>query len=154
MKPRPASRRLNHDGDPVPEPAADLRAELMAELRAFEARLEVQLAEILGELRGLRADQAAARAPRAEADAELLRAVADAMQQRTFAAWEVVDLARDAGMQLARLRAALETTRAMDPQRLGLVLKRLAGVNLEGLMVVRKGENRDGALWAVRESRE
>src|SRR5690606_23362179 len=115
--------------------------EVRAEQRAIRALLEAR--------------QPIDRAKDSAADVELVHAIHGVMSTERFAAWQIIDLALDGGLQYQRLRAAIEAALS-DPtsQCLGITLRRLDGRELNGLMVVREGEERGAALWRLRDLRD
>ena len=114
--------------------------QIRAELRAIRAALERE------ELRALRRRDTSA------ADAELVQALFAVLKGKRFAAWEVADYAGDTSLEYVRLRAAVEASiGSADSRRIGKALKRLQAMSLGGLVIEREGENREGALWRVRE---
>lgn len=123
---------------PLAEPSA---AEVLAELRAFrEEWREAQMR-----------DAAGISGPVA---AELVRAIFGVKGRDRFAVWELVDLAMDPALQHARLLAAIKAAvGSLRAIRIGKALHRLVGEEFDGLVLVRVGEDRGSALWAVRELR-
>lgn len=118
---------------------------------------EPTLAEVLAELRAFREEwrevQSGSALPvsRPE-DAELVRAIFGVMQGERFATWELVDYATDKALQHDRLRAALEgAVGSLVAIRIGKALQRIIGEEFDGLVLVRVGEDRGAAAWAVRE---
>lgn len=116
--------------------------------------------EILAELQELRAAVAArpGRKPTCSAeDLALVQAIHLAVGSRAFVASEIIDY-----MLAPRMKGAAEICAALraaiaepDSRRLGKLLKRLDGLDLDGFRVVRVGEDREGAVWSVeRELRE
>jgi hypothetical protein len=117
------------------------------------------LEQILEELRALRAELAAARSQRVPgipaADQALVRAIFAVLPMKAFAAWEIADYARDRNLKRApELEAAvLAAVGSLSSRRIGKRLKRLEGADVDGLRVVRDGQDREGAIWSVRELR-
>jgi hypothetical protein len=117
------------------------------------------LSELIAEIRGLRADLAAsaprAREPIAAYDAdvvELLRAISSASEGRKFTVSGLLETISDRAED-RRLRdsivAALGT---VDGRRLGQLLRRVEGADIDSLSVARVGEGRDGIAWRVASS--
>jgi hypothetical protein len=86
---------------------------------------------------------------RDEADAALLRTIAETAAGTVFTSRE---LHRHANAVPA-LRVALRHADADTPRRLGWLLSRLEGCPVNGLVVVRLDDGRDGIRWCVRVSR-
>lgn len=124
-------------------PQADLLLELLGEVRALR-----------GEVQELRSEIRAPRRPGfSTEDRALVRAIFGAVGPRPFTAAEILDYLRPpelkgAGAICAALRAAIEVP---NSRRLGKLLKRIHGLDVDGLQVVREGEDREGASWSVRE---
>jgi hypothetical protein len=123
------------------------------------ARLESLLELILAEVRGLRADLAASvprpRKPIAaydRNDAELLRAIASTSEGRKFSVSELlerVELVEDRAADRRLRQAIVAALGTVDGRRLGQLLRRVEGADIEQLRVVRVGENRDGIAWRI-----
>jgi hypothetical protein len=102
----------------------------------------------------------AARVPRALTpiaayDAELLRAIAATSEGRKFSVAElllraevVADRAEDRRLRDAILGALGE----VNGKRLGQLLRRVEGADIEQLHVVRVGKGRDGIAWRIASS--
>lgn len=124
------------------------------------APLQELLEQVLDELRALRADLAAVRSQHGRAvsaaDQALVRAIYAVLPMKSFSAWELGDYANDLTLKgAAELRAAvLAAVGSVSNQRIGKRLKRLEGVDVDGLSVIRHAVTRDGATWLVRELRE
>jgi hypothetical protein len=86
-------------------------------------------------------------------DAQLVRALFAIGNGVRFSAWEVIDHARFPGAEALRA-AILEAIGSENTVKLGKALKRLEGLVLDGLRVVRQGQDRDGALWSIARVRE
>jgi len=126
----------------------------MSDRPKFDPTEQIEvLIEIRDELRGLRADLARRGAdPQADAaTADLLRLITDAAGTSRFSAWELVEHSR---LPIrAGLRGAMAAAGAAENcRRVGKLLKRIEGVEVDGRCVVRVGADREGAIWQVRVS--
>jgi hypothetical protein len=119
-------------------------AALSARPQPRDALLEV-MRELVAEVKGLRADLAARRGPTPDAqDEELLRVIAEHVEHRVFSAAELVaHAALESAVQLR------EVLRGRNARKLGRVLMRLEGRALNGLVLYRNGEDRNGLVWRV-----
>lgn len=107
------------------------------------------LREIRDELRLLRADLAGhGRRPQTDA-ANLLRLIATFAGDRAFSARELVDHAKlpTSSDLLAAIVAAVGT---VNPRKLGKCLRRLEGLDLDGLRLEVVGVDRSGLIWLLR----
>jgi hypothetical protein len=105
------------------------------------------LLEIRSELKALRV---AMERPRGRGSDEamigLLRAIHDVMHaDYQFTSGDLSEAAELP--QFASLRAALGSS---SPRRIGKLLHRIAGRNLDGMQLERADESRDGVLWVLR----
>ncbi len=112
---------------------------------------------LLAEVRALRVEVAALRVER-EAMPTLRRGDRAALERvlpvlagifgpSRFAAWEVLDRAAQADGDGANLRLVLG--RGIRAPELGRLLARGAGVDVDGLRIVRDGRDGNGARWRV-----
>jgi hypothetical protein len=109
------------------------------------------LREIRDELRLLRSDLAGRRPQVDQLTSALVRCITDAAGTRPFSAWELVEHSR---LPLrAGLRAAMAAAGAAENcRRVGKLLKRVEGLEVDGRCVVRVGADREGAIWQVQVS--
>ena len=113
------------------------------------------LAAILVELRAIHATLAAARPAASVNDdsaADLLRAIAATTQGLKFTVSELLEHAEVVADRAAdqRLHDAIITAcGTVNGRRLGKLLGRLEGRELEGLRIVRVGMGREGIAWRV-----
>jgi hypothetical protein len=115
---------------PRPPGSGDSALELFrAELAALRTRVE-----ILERYRGVR-DQA---------DADVVRALADAFGGEPFTA------RRAFAANLPALLTALQEADVDDPRQLGCLLRALGPRPIGGLVVERAGVDRDGVVWRLR----
>jgi hypothetical protein len=115
------------------------------------ARLESLLELILAEVRALRRDLAASvvREPIVADYGELLRAIAVTSEGRKFTVSELLETISDRSAD-QRLRAAIiGALGGINGRRLGHLLRRVEGSDIEQLRVVRVGAGRDGVSWRV-----
>jgi hypothetical protein len=121
----------------------------LAELRGRMNAVAGSVADLTLAVRGLRADQARRRASRREHDGrdELLgMLVSQLVGNQVFLATEVLALAA----AHPHLQNALTTANAGSGKKLGRLLARLEGCEMEGgLQIVRLGTDRKGILWRV-----
>jgi hypothetical protein len=114
------------------------------------------LAEIRDELRGLRTDLATsaprALTPIAAYDAELLRAISATSEGRKFTVSELLETISDRAEDRRLRDAIVSALGTVDGRRLGQLLRRVEGVNIDSLCVARVGEGRDGIAWRIASS--
>lgn len=111
------------------------------------------LQAILGELRAVHAAIAGGRAagrPDA-ADAELLRAIAMSVGDHVFCAADLFDRVRPGPGSDPLQAAIVAATGDLSARKLGKLLRRIEGRNLDGFEVIRTGlAAREGLIWQVR----
>ena len=115
------------------------------------------LVEILAELRGLRADMMAANELSSQrltqpGEADLLRAIAATTEGLKFTVSELLLHAEVVADRAADQRlhdAIVAAVGAINGRRLGKLLRRVEGSNIDGLCVIRVGADRDGVSWRV-----
>jgi hypothetical protein len=119
----------------------------VAELRARMNAVAASVADLTLEVRGLRADEARRRVSRREHDRRddlLGMLVSQLVGDRVFLATEVLALAS----AHPQLRNALTSANASSGKRLGHLLARLEGREIDGgLQILRLGAHRGGVLW-------
>lgn len=104
------------------------------------------LEALLLEVRGLRADLARRRGGSdPEADARLVSALAASAGSHVFGA---VDVIRHAGVD-PDLRAALDGAGAQTTNQVGLLLRRLHGLTVDGFRIVGLKRDAHGRMWQV-----
>lgn len=131
---------------------ADNLPVILAELAALRARMDAlagDVADLVLEIRGLRADQARRRGDSEQNDRDGLLGllVAELVGDHAFSAADV--MAR--GVKHVDLRQALACAGASNGRKLGHLLARLEarrGMN-DGIHFVRIGADRSGVLWRV-----
>lgn len=111
---------------------------------------EALLSQLLAEVRSLRSamEEAGLLLPAAP-DAALVAAIGDAVGGRVFTASELVGHVETVGDPLARLMSA-GLGGKLTSRGVGKLLARLDGKPCDGLEVRRLGDDRNGAIWAVR----
>src|SRR4051812_46656141 len=109
---------------------------------------EALILELLGEVRGLRAELARAHAGAAVPVAchALLAEIAAHVGERAFTSSELLQHADTANAWLD----ALADAGAATPRRAGKLFRKIAGRNLSGFVVERTGRESGGTVWAVR----
>jgi len=131
---------------------ADALPVILAELAALRARVDTlagDVADLVLEIRGLRAGQARRRAGSEQDDRDGLLGllVAELVGDHAFQVADLLAL----GVTHAELQQALAFAGASNGRKLGHLLARLEarpGVN-EGVHFVRIGADRSGVLWRV-----
>lgn len=110
------------------------------------------LAKLIAEVRGLRADlaQRDGQPSPDDANSNLLQEIKRAVGKLEFSSAE---LSRHATLPAAaNLEAAIILSiGSLQPRRIGKALDSLQEKNFGGLVILRLGEDRNGAFWAVRE---
>lgn len=105
---------------------------------------------VLAALQALRADlETAGVLSRPDTDQQIVAAIAEAVGSRTFTAAELIEHADTVGGGLAAQLAA-GLSGKLTSRGLGKLLARLDGKPFEGLEIRRLGDDRNGAIWAVR----
>lgn len=108
------------------------------------------LRQVLAEVRALRlAMEDAGLLQSSAPDAALVAAIGEAVGGREFTAAELVGHVETVGDPLARLMAA-GLGGKLTSRAVGKLLARLDGKPCDGLEVRRLGDDRNGAIWAVR----
>lgn len=108
------------------------------------------LADLVAEVRGLRADMAGRAAPPAlrkdqsDALAALLPVLAGIYGDSRFSCWECVDVANQKTVNGANMKIALAGRTA---QQLGKLLAQGIGRDFAGIQIVRDGSDANGNLW-------
>ena len=82
-------------------------------------------------------------------DHQMVAAIAEAVGSRTFTAAELIEHADTVGGGLAAQLAA-GLSGKLTSRGLGKLLARLDGKPFDGLEIRRLGDDRNGAIWAVR----
>jgi hypothetical protein len=126
------------------------RLDLLSALLEGQARIEAKLDRLL--------EFAEREPPARQADVDaamagLVRTTQAAVQHRVFTSAE---LAAHAEMpEAAELREAIvAAVGSLKPRHIGMALRALDGRDVEGLVVRRVGEDRDGANWMIERLRE
>lgn len=106
------------------------------------------LGQILDELRLIRQALVRRSRPRDEDDVRVFHAMAENKDVRStrFSAAEVIRHA----LVAKALREALAAADCESPRSLGRLFRRIEGREIDGLMLVRVGEDRQGLVWVLR----
>ncbi|HKQ22894.1 MAG TPA: hypothetical protein VJT81_00445 [Burkholderiales bacterium] len=140
----PRPRLVTADTASAPAPPLPVVSQILVALRELATRVDA----LTFEVSELRASLPAKRIPR-DLDIRLVRAISRATEGLVFSTWELIDHCK-----LSRaedLREALKASigDCTNSRKLGRRLAKLDGLPLDGLQLVRAGNEFGVACWAV-----
>ena len=136
------------------KPAATARSVVMKKALPEANRPAVTLEDVLAELRELRRvvdDLAARHGPRmpfSAADVALVAAIHEAVGPRPFCSWQLIDHA-ELQVSAALAEAIVDAIGALNARKLGKLLRRIEGQDVQGLRAERVAASREGLVWRV-----
>jgi len=81
---------------------------------------------------------------------ELVRAMRETVRDKAFTTAELVEYA---GLVPALREAIVAAVGALNPRRIGKLLRRIEGHDFDGVNIIRIGADSSGVVWGVRVSR-